>query len=68
MESNTDIIAYTIYDTLSDAQLQLYNTHIYIVNNMNYNNMNYNNIIYNNYDEISDLQYFKMMSFLDEIS
>ncbi len=55
------IIDNIIYDTLSDAQLQLYNTHIYIVNNMNYN------IIYN-YDEISDLQYFKMMNFLDEIS
>ena len=60
-----------IPDTLSDAQRLIYNTHIYIVNNMNYNiiynNMNYN-IIYNNYDDISDLQYFNIMSFIDEIS
>jgi hypothetical protein len=57
----------TIYDTLSDEQRLIYDTHIYIVNNMGYkNNINYN-IIYN-YDEISDRQYFNIMSFLDEIS
>ena len=68
MDCIIDICDNTIIpDTLSDAQRLIYNTHIYIVNNMNYNII-YNNIIYNNYDEISDLQYFKMMSFLDEIS
>jgi hypothetical protein len=71
MDYIIDIPDYTIYDTimydtLSDIQRQIYNTHIYIVNNMKYN-MNYN-IIYNNYDEISEIQYFNIMSFLDEIS
>ena len=59
-----DNTIYDIYDTLSVEQTLIYNTHIYIVNNMNYKN----NIIYNNYDEISAIQYFNIMSFLDEIS
>ena len=47
-------IYYNLYDNL------IYQTHIYIVNNLNYNN----------YAEptLSALQYFSIMSFLDEIS
>ena len=47
-------ISYNLYNNL------IYQTHIYIVNNLNYNN----------YAEptLSALQYFNIMCFLDEIS
>ena len=58
-----NVISYKIYDEL------IYKTHIYIVNNL-YNN----HPIYNNYDDdevtgdtLTSLQYFNIMSFLDEI-
>ena len=59
-------IAYKIYDEL------FYKTHIYIVNNM-YNYEEYINHIYDNDDDtltvdtLTSLQYFNIMSFLDEI-
>ena len=54
-------IAYKIYDEL------FYKTHIYIVNNM-YNYEEYINHIYDNdNDTLTSLQYFNIMSFLDEI-
>ena len=54
-------IAYKIYDEL------IYKTHIYIVNNM-YNYEEYINHIYDNdNDTLTSLQYFNIMSFLDEI-
>ena len=50
-------ISYNIYDEL------IYKTHIYIVNNL-YNNYS----IYNNdEDALTSLQYFNIMSFLEEI-
>ena len=54
-------IAYKIYNEL------IYKTHIYIVNNM-YNYEEYINHIYDNdNDTLTSLQYFNIMSFLDEI-
>ena len=54
-------IAYKIYDEL------IYKTHIYIVNNM-YNYEEYINHIYDNdNDTLTSLQYFNIMSFLEEI-
>lgn len=58
-----NVISYNIYDNL------IYKTHMYIVNNM-YNN----HIIYNEdedtltADTLTSLQYFNIMSFLDEIA
>jgi hypothetical protein len=54
---NNDI-SYKIYDEL------FYKTHIYIVNNLYINREIYNNY---NEDELTSLQYFNVMSFLDEI-
>ncbi len=57
----TDIpnnISYKIYDEL------FYKTHIYIVNNLYTNHEIYN---YDE-DELTSLQYFNIMSFLDEIN
>ena len=64
-------ISYRIYDEL------LYKTHLYIVNNMNQNYIDPNDYINDNYDniyndiydddELTSLQYFNIMSFLDEI-
>ncbi len=51
-------ISYKIYDEL------IYKTHIYIVNNLYTNHEIYN---YDE-DELTSLQYFNVMSFLDEIS
>jgi hypothetical protein len=52
-----NVISYKLYDEL------IYKTHIYIVNNLYTNHEIYN------YDEdsLSSLQYFNIMSFLDEI-
>ena len=61
-------ISYRIYDEL------LYKTHLYIVNNMNQNYIypnDYINYVYDDIyddDELTSLQYFNIMSFLDEIS
>jgi len=62
MDYITDnVITYKIYDDL------IYKTHIYIVNNM-YNYEEYINHIYDNdNDTLTSLQYFNIMSFLDEI-
>ncbi len=67
---SNNAISYNIYDEL------FYKTHLYIVNNMNRNN--YINNIYDNHDiydddeiyddddSVTTLQYFNIMSFLEE--